>query len=149
MSRSVDDLIAALRSFEPSDDESDNVHRLNEIFDDFHVCADREEAVPEVFFLVERHLQAEFGTPIPLVRELEKLPSYPRLLAASLERQPTELAAWMANRLLNSPLPREQRSAWIRQLIDVTTHPAATAAVRESAIRFLDFQASRSGRLAP
>ena len=86
MSRSVDDLIAALRSFEPTQDESDNVHRLNEIFDDFHVCADREEAAPEVFSLVERHPQAEFGTPIPLVRELEKLPAYPKLLAASLER---------------------------------------------------------------
>jgi len=149
MSRSVDDLIAALRSFEPSDDESDNVHRLNEIFDGFHLLTEREEAVPEIFALVERHPAAEFGTPGPLVRELERLATWPRLLAASLRRQPTEIAAWMANRLLNSPLPRDQRAAWIACLTEVTTHPRASASVRESAIRFLDFQASRSGRLRP
>ena len=55
----------------------------------------------------------------------------------------------MANRLLNSPLPREQRKAWIERLTAVTAHPAVTPAVRESATRFLDFQASRSGRLDP
>jgi hypothetical protein len=149
MSRSVDDLIAALRSFEPSDDESDNVHRLNEIFDGFHLLTEREEAVPEIFALIERHPGADFGTPGPLVRELERLPTWPKLLAASLRRQPTEIATWMANRLLNSPLPRDRRDAWIACLAEVTTHPRASAPVRESAIRFLDFQASRSGRLNP
>ena len=149
MSRSVDDLIAALRSFEPTKDESDNVHRLNEIFEGFHLFADREEAAPEIFALIERFPEADFGTPCPLVHELEALATYPKLLAASLQRQPTELATWMANRLLNSPLARDKRNAWLQHLTDVTTHARAPAAVRESAIRFLDFQASRSGRLAP
>ena len=145
MTRSVDDLIAALRSFEPTDDESDNVHRLNEVFADLHVLADRDEAVPEFFFLLERHPRAGFGAPIPLVRELEKLACYPRQLAASLERQPTELGAWMANRLLNSKLPREERGTWLRRLTAVSSHPKAPSGVRDSAIRFLDFQASRQG----
>ena len=149
MSRSVDDLIKGLRSFEPADDDNDNVHSLNELFDGFHVLADREEALPELFFLVERHPQADFGAPIPVVKELEKLPAFPKALAASLERQPTDLAAWMVNRLLNSPLPRDKRAAWIQRLTEVTTHPRAPAAARESATRFLDFQASRSGRLDP
>jgi len=149
MSRSVDDLIAALRSYEPTQDESDNVHRLNEIFEGFHLFADREEAAPEIFALIERFPDAEFGTPGPLVHELEALASYPKLLASSLQRQPTDLTAWMANRLLNSPLPRDKRGAWLQRLTDVTAHPRASAAVRESVIRFLDFQASRSGRLDP
>jgi len=149
MSRSVDDLIKGLRSFEPVDDDNDNVHRLNELFDGFHVLADREEALPEFFFLLERHPQADFGTPIPVVKELERLAGFPKALAASLERQPTDLAAWMVNRLLNSPLPREKRAAWIERLTAVTAHARAPAAARESATRFLDFQASRSGRLDP
>jgi hypothetical protein len=149
MSPSVDDLIAALRSFEPTNDESDNVHRLNEIFEGFHLFADRAEAAPEIFALIERFPAAGFGAPGPLVHELEALPNYAKLLAASLQRQPTELATWMANRLLNTPLPRAARAAWLQCLAEVTTHPRAAAPVRESAIRFLDFQASRSGRLNP
>ena len=66
-------------------------------------------------------------------------------MAASLERQPTELTAWMANRLLNSKLAREDRGAWLKRLTAVSSHPLAAAGVRDSAIRFLDFQASRQG----
>jgi hypothetical protein len=149
MTRSVDDLVAALRSLEPTDDESDNVHRLNEAFADLHVLADREEALPEFFFLLERHPQAAFGAPIPLACELEKMPGYARQLAASLERQPTELAAMLANRLLNTRLPPAARAEWLRRLAAVTTHPRVPAGARESAIRYLDFQASRNpGALA-
>ena len=77
---------------------------------------------------------------------LEGLPAYTTLLAGSLLRQPTEITAWMANRLLNSQLARPERTAWLQRLTDVTTHPLAARPVRESAIRFLDFQASRPGR---
>jgi len=63
MTRSIDDLIAELRSFEPTPDEAENVHRLNEIFDGFHLLADREEALPEIFFLLER-----FPTSVPPFR---------------------------------------------------------------------------------
>ena len=77
---------------------------------------------------------------------LESQTGYPALLAESLERQPTELSAWMANRLLNSKLPMDERVAWLKRLTAVTSHPKAVAGVRDSAIRFLDFQASRQGR---
>ena len=63
----------------------------------------------------------------PLVHELEALPNYAKLLASSLQRQPTELATWMANRLLNSPLTRDARAAWLQCLVEVTTHPRASA----------------------
>ncbi len=76
---------------------------------------------------------------------LEAQPGY-RAAGRSLERQPTELTAWMANRLLNSKLPRDERAAWLQRLTAVTSHPLAARSVRESAIRFLDFQASRPGR---
>jgi len=145
MTRSVDDLLRDLQAFAPSQDGADNVHRLNELLADFDALAGCERVVPELLALIERYPQADFGTPGPLVRALECQPGYPEQLARSLERQPTELAAWMANRLLNSRLARDDRNAWLHRLTAVTSHPRADAAVRESAIRFLDFQASRQG----
>jgi hypothetical protein len=143
MTRSVDDLISALQAFEPDTEGGDNVHRLNELLDGFAALPGCERIAPALFALMERHRQADFGTPGPLVHALEAQPAYPELLAASLARQPTELTAWMANRLLNSKLPRDDRGAWLKRLTAVTSHPLAAKPVRESAIRFLDFQASR------
>jgi hypothetical protein len=143
MTRSLDDLLRDLRAFEPTGDGADNVHRLNELLAGFGSLSDCERIVPEFLALLERHPQADFGTPGPLVTALECQPGYADQLAASLERQPTELGAWMANRLLNSRLRRDERGAWLKRLTVVTSHPKADPGVRDSAIRFLDFQASR------
>ena len=145
MTRSVDELLSELQAFAPTGDEADNVHRLNELLAGFADLPGCERVAPALLALLERHPQAEFGTPGPLVHALESQPGYPALLAASLERQPTELTAWMANRRLNSKLPLDERGEWLRRLTVVTSHPLAVAGVRDSAIRFLDFQASRQG----
>lgn len=146
MTRSVDDLLFSLQAFEPNGDGADNVHQLNELLAGFAALPGCERVAPALLALLERHPQADFGTPGPLVHALESQPGYPALLAQSLERQPTELSAWMANRLLNSKLPKDERVVWLKRLTAVTSHPKAAAGVRDSAIRFLDFQASRSGR---
>ncbi len=146
MTRSVDDLLTELQAFAPTGDGADNVHRLNELLAGFSALPGCERVAPALLALLERHPQADFGTPGPLVHALESQAGYPELLAGSLERQPTELTAWMANRLLNSKLPRDERTLWLKRLTVVTSHPRAAASVRDSAIRFLDFQASRQGR---
>jgi hypothetical protein len=146
MTRSVDDLLSGLQSFAPSADAADNVHRLNELLAGFAALPGCERVAPVLLALLERHPQADFGAPGPLVHALESQAGYPELLAASLERQPTELTAWMANRLLNSKLPRDERAQWLGRLTVVASHPKAASGVRDSAIRFLDFQASRPGR---
>jgi len=146
MNRSIDDLLSELQSFEPNADGADNVHRLNELLAGFAALPGCDRVAPAVLALLERHPQADFGTPGPLVQALEAMPGYPALLAASLERQPTELTAWMANRLLNSRLARDARTDWLKRLTAATSHPKTPASVRDSAIRFLDFQASRPGR---
>ena len=148
MTRSVDELLSELQDFAPTHDGADNVHRLNELLAGFAALPGCERVAPALLALLERHPQADFGTPGPLVQALESQSGYAPLLAASLERQPTELTAWMANRLLNSKLSREDRAAWLQRLTAVTSHPRAAASVRDSAIRFLDFQASRQGSAA-
>ena len=148
MTRSVDDLLAGLQAFAPIADGAENVHRLNELLAGFAAIPGCERVAPALLALLERHPGADFGTPGPLVHGLESQPGWPNLLAESLERQPTELTAWMANRLLNSKLARDERAAWLQRLTAVTSHPLAAAGVRDSAIRFLDFQASRQGSWA-
>ena len=148
MTRSVDELLSELQAFAPTQDGADNVHRLNELLAGFAALPGCERVAPALLALLERHPQADFGTPGPLVQALESQSGYASLLAASLERQPTELTAWMANRLLNSKLSRDDRAAWLQRLTAVTSHPRAAASVRDSAIRFLDFQASRQGSAA-
>jgi len=148
MTRSVDDLLSELQAFAPTADGAENVHRLNELLVGFAALPGCERVAPALLSLLEHHAQADFGTPGPLVHALESQPGWPRLLAESLERQPTELTAWMANRLLNSKLARDDRTAWLQRLTAVTSHPLAAAGVRDSAIRFLDFQASRQGSWA-
>lgn len=145
MTRSVDELLSELQAFAPIADGADNVHRLNELLAGFAALPGCERVAPALLDLLERHPRADFGTPGPLVHALESQSGYAALLASSLERQPTELTAWMANRLLNSKLAREERNAWLKRLTAVTSHPSAPAEVRDSAIRFLDFQASRQG----
>jgi hypothetical protein len=145
MTRSVDELLSELQAFVPGDDGADNVHRLNELLAGFAALPGCERVAPALLALLERHPQADFGAPGPLVHALEGQPGYPAQLASSLERQPTELTAWMANRLLNSRLPRDDRVFWLQRLTAVTTHPKVASGVRDSAFRFLDFQASRQG----
>jgi hypothetical protein len=146
MTHPVDELLSELQAFVPTGDGADNVHRLNELLAGFAGLPGCERIAPALLALLERHPRADFGTPGPLVHALERQPGYPELLAASLERQPTELSAWMANRLLNSKLPFDARAEWLSRLTVVASHPKAIASVRDSAIRFLDFQASRQGR---
>ena len=145
MTRSVDDLVPELQAFEPGADGADNVHRLNELLAGFAALPGCERVAPALLALLERHPQADFGTPGPLAQALEGQPGYPDALATSLERQPTELTAWLANRLLNGKQPRDERVLWLKRLTAVASHKQAAANVRESAIRFLDFQASRQG----
>jgi hypothetical protein len=146
MTASVDALLADLEAFHPTEDGADNVHRLNELLAGFAALPGCERVAPALLALLERHPGADFGAPGPLVQALEGQAGYPGLLAASLERRPTELTAWMANRLLNTKLPRDERGQWLKRLTAVSSHPLAAPGVRDSAIRFLDFQASRQGR---
>ena len=148
MPRSVDQLLSELQAFAPVADGADNVHALSELLAGFATLPGCERVAPALLALLERHPATDFGTPGPLVQALERQPGYAQQLAASLERQPTELTAWMANRLLNSPLARGERELWLKRLTAVTSHPAAAVGVRDSAIRFLDFQASRQGHAA-
>src|SRR5262245_5121478 len=102
-------VIEALNSFEQGRDDTDNLYRLYEFFEDFGSLPDRELVGPAIVSLLVRFPDAELGSPGPLVQALEGIPGYLPLLRDSIRRQPTHYTAWMVNRLLNTTLPTDQR----------------------------------------
>src|SRR5437868_2568461 len=132
MTTTIDTIVRALQALVPSDDDSANVARLYEIFSEFRALTGREQAIPAIFELLERFPDAEFGSPGPLVHELEAIPGYELFLPESLHRQPTDLTVWMVNRILNSNVSDEQRNVWLAELRLVLEHPSARESTRES-----------------
>jgi hypothetical protein len=140
----IDSIIAALDKFEPSDYDADNLVRLCEIFNGFRSLRQRARGMPAIFSLLERFPDGEFGSPGPLVHELEAIPDYLPLLRDSLRRQPTQLTVWMVNRLLNTELSNDQREAWLAELRAAFEHPLASEQTRETAEDFLEHQRSNT-----
>jgi hypothetical protein len=131
-------VIDALNAFQPGRDDTDNVPRLYDIFSDFSSLPHRERAMAAMFFLLERFPDAEFGSPGPLVHELEAISGYLPLLCDSVRRQPTYLTVWMINRVLNTTLPCDQREAWLSELRAALEHPLASAQIRRTAEESLE-----------
>jgi hypothetical protein len=140
MTAAIESVIVALQSLVPSDDDSENVGLLYEIFAGFRPQSGRELAMPAMFALLERFPDAEFGSPGPLVHELEAIAGYEKLLRESLHRQPTDLTVWMVNRILNAKLTQEQRDMWLNELRLAAKHSRSSESTRESAAEFLEHQ---------
>jgi hypothetical protein len=134
-------VISLLNSFEPSSDDTE--FRLCRLFERFRSLPDRHRASSAMFSLLERFPNAEFGSPGPLVHELEAIPSYLPLLRGSVRRRPTHLTVWMINRVLNTDLPNEQREVWLSVLRGTIQHPLATEQARRSAEDFLEHQKAK------
>lgn len=142
MADPVQNVIDALNTFEP-DLDADNSYQLAQRLEGLRALPDRARAVPVMFSLIERFPEADFGSPGPLVHELEAIQGYEAELMHSLERQPTALAVWMTNRILNATADRTARPSWLSVLQSVVNHPKASSSVRALAQHFIDYQAKK------
>ena len=140
---SIEHVAAQLNAFRPDPTTGNDSARLQEIVEGLRRFPRRLEAVPVIFALIERFPNADLGSPGPLVRELESMGGYQQELRSSLRRLPTMLTLWMVNRILNSRLPSEERSAWLTELRACTSHPLASITGKSEASEFLQHQASR------
>ncbi len=113
---------------------------LYEIFQDFQLIHDREQAVPAMLGLLERFPDAELGNPGPIVHELEAIAGYESQLLESLHRQPTFLTVWMVNRILNSDLTEHEKAIWLAELKAAGQHPKSSESTKECAEEFLEHQ---------
>ncbi len=144
MSNSVDLTIEALRDFVPSEDDTDNVHRLYQIFEEFRTVSGKERALSVMFALMERFPDADLGSPGPIVHELEAIAGYQAMLRDSLRRRPTHLTVWMVNRILNSQLDEAERKSWLNALREASNHPLASELAKEDSQEFLRHQAEKT-----
>ena len=112
--------------------------KLYELTEDSRSVAADQVTHRAVFAYLERHHDADLGTPGSLVHFLESAyPSYTDELLASLARRPTELTLWMANRILNGKPTLALRADLTRALREAGVRCDVSEAVRKSAIHFL------------
>ena len=141
MADTVEDMIAALDEFEPSEDSADNDERLQIWVDRWEETPDKEAAIYAMMNLLERYPEiTTLGEPGPLVHAIEQIPGYEEALMASLQQAPSYYGVWMGNRILASKLPEETRGEWLKVLHQISENEAAPDSVRATAQEFLGFQ---------
>lgn len=105
----------------------DYMERLGRLTDDVLSLDHPEEALPQMFGILERYPDEELGSPGPLVHAIEKCRGYEEFLFDSLERQPGTLTVWMLHRLwLKDP-----KKIYIEMLEKVIVHPRASDLIKE------------------
>lgn len=141
MDEALEDRIAELESFEPSDDSVENEEQLQIWVDRWEETPDKEQALAAMFGLLERYPEAtSLGEPGPLVHAIEEIPGYEEALANSLQQAPTYYGVWMVNRILSGGLSPEDRQTYVKLLHSVAESEQAPQSVRATAQQFLEFQ---------
>jgi len=143
MAETVQERIAELDAFEPTDDVADNDERLQIWVDQWDVTPDRESAIKSMFGLFERYPESmelgDHGEAGPIVHAIEEITGYEQVLAESLQRTPSYYGVAMVKRLLDSNPPQEVRDWWIALLRQIAGTEEVPPVVRGHAQEILDF----------
>lgn len=141
-----EEITAGFRALQASDFDYKNINahgweRLAELTAALMTVPGAEKAIPEMFSVMERLPDADFGSPGPLVHTMERWRGgYEDELVNSVRRCPSMLSLWMVNRILNTDLPDDIRRSYMALLNEAATHPNAPETVREDARGFVEFQ---------
>jgi hypothetical protein len=138
-----EEVIAGLRALKAEDFADYVPEQLDQLTDAVMELPSPEQAIPELFAVMERFPDSDLGSPGPLVHTLERM-NYTDELVASMRRHPTSLAIWMVNRILNTALPPERRHFFLDLLASVAEHPEANESARDDALHFIEFQTAGS-----
>lgn len=145
-----EEIVAGFRALRESDFDYANINahgpeRLVELTEALKSVPEPERAIPEMFRVMERLLDADLGSPGPLVHTMERWRGgYEHELVNSVRRCPSTLSVWMLNRILNTDLTDHTRRMYMALLNEAATHPNASKDVRESAREFIEFQTRKA-----
>jgi hypothetical protein len=103
---------------------------------------DPREAVQYLFRWFEANARVNVGSPGSFVHFIERNPDYWDELDLWLNRKPTQITVWMANRIANG-CTDVTKQRWLNLLNMVVKHPLGEVSCKESARHFLDRQARR------
>lgn len=137
-------LLHLLDVFEPDSDVDTTMNQLAGLIHSSWPGLDPKAFRGEFFALLERFPDADFGTPGPVVHEVERHRGYEVSLRESLSRQPTFLTVTMANRFMNVSAP-EVAASWYPVLEQAASHSRAADWVSRAATRYLEHQRARQG----
>lgn len=110
---------------------------LNSLAEEIRDHPDGLHLVPSVLALYERFPDADFGVPGGLASAVETFygEDYVSMVAGSIERKPTELTLFLAERVLNA---RDSLGLRMRQaLLAAVNSPEASAELRNEALAIL------------
>ena len=121
----LNEKIAELDAFVPTNTEHEDVERLWSLTDRLETTEEVQAALPALLRIFERFPDALLGSPGPVVHCIERvgLESFLPMLLQSFSTHPTRMTLWMLERCLRSdPLP-ESRRCIVRSLIAVREEP--------------------------
>lgn len=136
-------LLGALADFVPGEDPVHTMEALGALAARGFPSLDPARFRDAVFALLERFPEAEFGTPGPLIHEIERRGGFEAALSASVARQPTFLTVSMVNRVMNLTEDASRLARWVAVLEQASGHPRAPDWVRTAARRYLEHQRAR------
>ena len=121
------DTIAALKSFVPTGDESEDVARLFALTDELGSPEQVRAAVPALLGIFERFPHALLGAPGPVVHCIERvgLEGFLPALLRSFGRHPARMTLWMIERCLSSNPSASSRLAILQALRGASSSPDA------------------------
>ena len=139
---SLDHIQQLIDSIPFPDDEADRFAMYAAI--DAVRALDRPRTViPMLFRWFEKNSQYDLGSPGPFVHYIEEQMDYIPALESSWTRKPTQVTAWMVNRIANSETSPDRINHWVGLLQQASTHPQADELCREVAGGFVAHQHRR------
>ena len=121
----LDQTLAALDAFLPSEDEDEDIARLYQITDQLIDTEQVLAATPAMLRIFERYPGALLGSPGPLVHCVEKagLERFLPMLLESFRAHPNRMTLWMLERCLRSAPSTQSRFSILHALREVRRAP--------------------------
>jgi hypothetical protein len=121
----LDQILAALDAFVPSEEEHEDIARLYQITDQLINTEQILAAMPAMLRIFERYPRAPLGSPGPLVHCVEKvgLERFLPMLLESFRSHPNRKTLWMLERCLRSAPSTPSRFSILHALREVRRAP--------------------------
>lgn len=127
-----------LGNIEFTDNDAD-MEMMNDFIEQLEKLPNQRDAIPSIFRFFENNHDKDLGSPGPLVHFLESDIDYQEELKKSIDRKPTVLTVWMANRIINGVTEIEGK-VWLDKLRSVCNNARADSPTKASAKEFIEYQ---------
>ncbi len=130
MTRSVEEILAAITQFEPNEG---NWMKLDELLAGLWEISEPAKGIEVMLQVLERFPEEGIGVLWSIVHGLESLPDYEDKLVESLQRQPSHLGLMMISRIANAGVSVIGNQSMADILESVLSNEKTTPTLREQA----------------